>query len=102
MEGFPQVTEKLVNLRNAGGKGNKFTKASARPLHILSKWLIQFRNRSDECSLSCELSDLLPQCRALKALLNSHESGKGSYYQTKGSFLKFFLQLTCNQHTTFY
>lgn len=48
MEGFPQLTKKLVNKRNANGKGNKSANTDAHRRHILSNWPIQFKNRNNK------------------------------------------------------
>lgn len=48
MVGFHQVTEHLVNIRNTGGKEVISTNTNAHFLHILSKWLIWFKNRNDK------------------------------------------------------
>lgn len=80
MEGFPQVTKKLVNIRNASGKGKKFTTINSTPWPSLSKRLTQFKNGKDKSYLVIWVlwfSSILP---CVKALLSSDENENDSYY----------------------
>lgn len=94
MEGFPQVTKKLVKIKkkkNASGKGNKFTTTDVLscPAHTVlmacSVWTQEWRILLVLCA-SWMSSILL----WTKTLFNSHENENDRYCQAKVILLKFF------------